>query len=100
MYAHITTLQVRPNAVEETVSIYTQRILPCIQQQPGCCFVTLLTNSSNCEIIAICWWASEADLLVGQCDSDYKQQLAQIGPLLLTTPVSHAYRVNWQVAPL
>jgi quinol monooxygenase YgiN len=100
MVAHFTTLQLRPNQVDEVIHIYEQGIIPHIQQQAGCRLITLLTDPTRAQIIAICWWESEADLLAGQTDSRYQQQLAQITPILLTSPINSSYQVSIQVAPI
>jgi hypothetical protein len=100
MVAHFTTLSLCPNKMDEGIRFYEHRILPLVQQQAGCRFITLLIEPASDQIIAISWWESETDLLAGQSDNHYQQQLAQIGPLLLTSPLCTSYQVKVQVAPI
>jgi heme-degrading monooxygenase HmoA len=100
MYAHLTTLQLRPDKMDEVLHIYEHGIIPLVQQQAGCRFITLLTDHNNQQVIAIGWWETEADLIAGQKESLYQQQWAQIHPILLTSPVCTSYFVSIQVAPI
>jgi quinol monooxygenase YgiN len=84
----------------DVIHIYEQRIIPLVQQQEGCRLITLLTNPTSHQVIAIGWWESEADLQAGQKDSRYQLQLAQISPILLASPVCTSYQVSIQVAPI
>ena len=100
MYAQLTALQLRPNRMGEVLQLYEQGIIPLVQQQQGCRFVTLLTSPTSDQVLAIYWWESEADLLAGQNNQCYQQQLDQIDAILLTSPVCTTYQVSLQVAPI
>lgn len=100
MYAHLTTLYLCPDKMDEVIDIYEQEIIPLLQQQQGCRLITLLTNPASDQIIAIGWWESEADLLTGQTDRRYQQQLTQVSPILTAAPVCASYQVSIQVAPI
>ena len=100
MYAHLTTLQLCPDKMDEALHIYEYGIIPLVQQQEGCRFITLLTDQNNDQVIAIGWWETEADLLAGQRDSLYQRRLAQINHILRTSPICTSYLVSIQVAPI
>jgi heme-degrading monooxygenase HmoA len=100
MVAQITTLQLRPDSIEEAVHIFEREIIPLVQRQIGCRYVTLLTQSAGAELISISWWESEAALLAGQLKSSYQQQVEQLMPLLRCTPVNASYQVSLQFAPI
>jgi quinol monooxygenase YgiN len=100
MYAQITTLQVLPDRVDDAITHYRDCIIPLVQQQPGCRLITLLSDPEQHQVLAICWWASEAYLRAGCADATYQQHIAHFASFLRATPTSCAYQVDVQVAPI
>ena len=100
MYANLTTLYLCPNKMDEVIHIYQQEIIPFVQRQEGCQLITLLVDPDRDQIIVIGWWESEAELQASQQETQYRQQLAQLNPILLATPLCTSYQVSLQVAPI
>lgn len=100
MYAHMTTIQLLHDRMDEAIHTFEHGIIPLVQQQEGCRLITLLTDPCSHKMIAIGWWETEADLLAGQGDSHYQQQMAQMRSVMLAPPVCTSYVVSIQVAPI
>ncbi len=47
MYAHLTTLYLCPNKMDEVIHIYKQEIIPFVQRQEGCQLITLLVDPDS-----------------------------------------------------
>lgn len=100
MVAHLTTLNLCPDKMDEVITIYKEGIIPLLHQLQGCRLITLLTDPPSNQIIAIGWWENESDLATGQMDSRYQQQLSQVAPNLTAIPRGTSYQVSIQVAPI
>jgi heme-degrading monooxygenase HmoA len=97
MNARVTTVQVRPDKIEDTIGIYRDSVTPSAQQQKGFKGLLLLTDPATGKGISIALWETEADMIAGESSGYYQQQLAKFKDVFSAPPVREQYEVSVQV---
>ena len=62
MYARSTTMQVRPESVDELISYVRDDVMPMVTQLDGCIGLSLLTDRDSGRCIATSAWATEESM--------------------------------------
>jgi heme-degrading monooxygenase HmoA len=96
MHARVTTVQLRPDAVDASIGIYQQEILPIIQAQPGFQRVYLLTDRATGNGVSITVWNSEADAQAYESSGTYRQLVAKLAANFAASPTLATYDVSVQ----
>jgi len=83
-YARVVRLKGDPNRVQETITVWTQHILPLLKKQRGFTGVTLVGNRKSGDALSVSYWDTEATM---------KEARGQVRPqalkcLLGSAPVS------------
>jgi quinol monooxygenase YgiN len=87
MYARITTTQVSPYRLDESVTIARERVVPVAKQQKGYKGYLMLVDRSTGKCMTITLWEGESEReITGEASSYYQDALAQIVPLLSAEP--------------
>ena len=89
MYARITTNQIRPGKLDETVSHVQSILLPAAKLQPGFKGFYLLTDRQNNRAITISLWESQEALDATSEGSDYYRRYIQRLPDIVGTENYH-----------
>ena len=97
MYARVTSFQLQPGKIDAWLHIARESVIPVVKQQRGYKNGLVLTDKNANRIMVITLWETEADMKAGETSGYYREQLAQVVPLLATMPVPEAYEVSVQV---
>ena len=96
MYARVTTVQVHPDKVEETTSIYRDSVVPAAKAQQGFHAAYMLVDPATGKGMSITLWETVADLEANETSGFYQQQLAKFAPLFTAPPTRETYEVSVQ----
>ena len=96
MNARVTTVQVRPDKMDEAIGIYRDSVTPAAQQQKGFKGLLMLTDRNTGKGISIALWETEADMMAGESSGYFQQQLAKFKDILNAPPVREQYEVSVQ----
>jgi hypothetical protein len=61
-YARVVRLKGDPNRVQETITVWTQHILPLLKKQRGFTGVTLVGNRKTGDALTVSYWETEATM--------------------------------------
>src|ERR1700694_2567729 len=61
-YARVVRLKGDPNRVHETITVWTQHILPLLKKQRGFTGVTLVGNRKTGDALTVSYWETEATM--------------------------------------
>ena len=61
-YARVVRLKGDPNRVQETITVWTQHILPLLKKQRGFTGVTLVGNRKSGDALSVSYWDTEATM--------------------------------------
>ena len=73
-YARVVRLKGDPNRVNETITVWTQHVLPLLKKQRGFTGVTLLGDRKTGDALTVSYWETEATM---------KEARGQVRPLAL-----------------
>jgi len=96
MHARVTTVQIRPDKMDEAIGIYRDSVTPAAQQQKGFKGVLLLTDRNTGKGISVTLWETEADMTTGESSGYFQQQLAKFKDIFGAPPVREQYEVSVQ----
>ena len=96
MNARVTTVQIRPDKMDEAIGIYRDSVTPAAQQQKGFKGLLMLTDRNTGKGISIALWETEADMMAGESSGYFQQQLAKFKDILSAPPVREQYEVSVQ----
>ena len=96
MNARVTTVQVRPDKMDEAIGIYRDSVTPAAQQQKGFKGLLMLTDRNTGKGISIALWETEADMMAGESSGYFQQQLAKFKDVFSAPPVREQYEVSVQ----
>jgi len=96
VYARVTTFQLQPGKIDAWLHIAHELVIPVIKQQRGYKNGVVLTDTNANKIMVITLWETEDDMKAGETSGYYREQLAQVVPLLAAVPVPEAYEVSVQ----
>ena len=86
MYCSITSIQVRPDKVDEFVRTYAEIAPGATQESNDLKSVQLLTERSTGKVLIIGWWETEAAARAWETNAWAQGSLGKLQPLL-TTPI-------------
>lgn len=94
MHARTTVATIPANQFDEAVEFVQKSFAPAASEQPGFRGFTLLVDRSQCQVVGITLWDTEANLMASSGAGGYYQdRLAQFRAYVSGTPVSTTYEV-------
>lgn len=93
MYARLTTLDVRPETVDEGIAIYKRSVIPAAKMQKGFVAAYLLADRHTGKAMSVTFWKSEEDALANERSRYYQEQIVKFLDLLVTNPIREGYEV-------
>ena len=96
MHARVTTVQIRPEKIEEANSIFRDSVIPAAQAQKGFRAAYLLVDSAPGKGMSITAWDSLEDLEANESSGFYQEQLAKFAPLFTAPPARETYEASVQ----
>ncbi len=96
MHARVVTVQIKPDKIEETLSVWRDAVLPTAKQQNGFKGVLVLTDRGAGKGLSITLWETEADMNAGEASGYFQEQLAKFANFFTGQPVREHYEVGLQ----
>jgi heme-degrading monooxygenase HmoA len=94
MFARMTTVQVRPDAIDQAVSIYRDSVIPAAKAQKGFVSAAMYMDRAAGKGVSITIWQTMDDLQAGETSGFYQEQVAKFAPLLTAAPVRESFEVS------
>ncbi len=94
MYARVTTINVRPDKVEEAVGITSDSVLAAAKEQPGFKGMHLLSNRETCKGVAITFWETREHLEASEKSGYYGEQVDRFSEILTGPPEMEVFEVD------
>ncbi len=93
MFVRMTTLNVKPESVDEGIAIYKKSVVPAARSQKGFVATYLLVDRPTGKSMAVTFWKSEEDALANEHSLYYQEQILKFVHLLVTNPIREGYEV-------
>ncbi|NHZ93652.1 hypothetical protein F2P45_32330 [Massilia sp. CCM 8733] len=91
MFARVTHIQAKPEKLGEVVALYTDSVLPVLQQLHGFKGTFLLTDPDTGKGMSITLWETQADRQAGDSDAALHGPIVEVMPLLAAPPLVQGY---------
>ena len=93
MFARVTTMNIRTDAIDEAIRIYRESVVPAAQSQKGFKRILLFLDRETGEALAVTLWESKEDSLANEKSLYYQEQLTKFLPFFKTPPVKEGFEV-------
>jgi heme-degrading monooxygenase HmoA len=93
MFARLTTINTRPERVDEGIAIYKKSVIPAAKLQKGFVAAYLLVDRPTGKGMSVTFWKTEEDALANERSRYYQEQLIKFLDLLVTNPIREGYEV-------
>jgi heme-degrading monooxygenase HmoA len=93
MHARVTALHLRPEKVDESVTLYQQQIVPVVKAQPGFQGIELLIDRATGNGVSVTIWNSEAEGQAYETNGTYRQLVAMVAANFSAPPSLATYEV-------
>ena len=94
MHARVVSFLVLPDKMDELIRVFRDVIIPTARAAKGNHGVTLLTDVATGRATAISLWETEDDMLAGEKNGYYREQIAKLLPYSEGQPVERHYAVS------
>ena len=91
MHARSITVHVQPGKVDELFSIYENSVERVNMQQKGCVGSSILVDTETGYGIMQIFWATAADMLLGEKNGCVLDHFAQVAPILASPLATEHY---------
>jgi heme-degrading monooxygenase HmoA len=93
MYARVTTVAVRPDKVNDVVTIFQGSIVPDVTAAQGCKGISLLVDPTTGNGLSITYWDTAANAQAYESSGGYQQQVAKVAQYFAGPPTVATYEV-------
>jgi heme-degrading monooxygenase HmoA len=97
MYARMTILELRLEAVEEAIRLFRTSVIPEAKKQKGYRGACLLVNRYEGKGRAVTFWRSERDAVANEQSRYYQEQLLKFLSMFSGPPIREGYEVSVHV---
>jgi heme-degrading monooxygenase HmoA len=97
MHARVVFTHVQADMEDAVIQLYDRSVLPAAMQQPGFRGLLHLVDHSKGKGISITLWETEDDMLAGESNGYYQEQLAKFEDKLSAFPTREDYEVTAKV---
>jgi heme-degrading monooxygenase HmoA len=94
MYARVTHVQIRMDAVDQAIAIYRDSVMAAAKAQKGFHATYMLTDASTGKGMSVTLWDSLEDLQASESSGYYQEQIAKFGPFLTAAPTREIFEVS------
>jgi len=94
MYARLTTLNVKPERIDEAIKIYRTSVVPAAKAQQGFVAAYLLTDRTAGQGMSMTIWKTEEDALANEHNLYYQEQLVKFLEFLQSPPIREGYEIS------
>jgi heme-degrading monooxygenase HmoA len=93
MFARLTTINTRPERVDEGIAIYKKSVIPAAKSQKGFVAAYLLVDRPTGKGMSVTFWKTEEDALANERSHYYQEQLVKYLDLLVGATIREGYEV-------
>jgi hypothetical protein len=93
MYARLTTIQIKPDKIDEATDIYRKSIVPAAKSQKGFCRINFFLDRKTGKAVSLALWDCEEDALANERSHYYQEQLVKLMHLFTSPPTRDGYDV-------
>jgi quinol monooxygenase YgiN len=98
MKARVVTVQIKPDKLDEAVSIFRDSVVPAASKYTGCHRIILATDRASGKGVSISVW-DEQELLSSEASGYLQEQIAKFAGVLAAPPVRELYDLRiWERA--
>ena len=94
MHARVVFFNVREGKREETISLFSDVVVPAAQKQKGFSGGLLLTDPGTGKGISIGLWATENDMIATENSDFYREWVSKFEEIFAAPPVMEHYEVS------
>jgi heme-degrading monooxygenase HmoA len=94
MFARLTTMNVKPDRIEEAIAIYKKSVIPAAKSQKGFVAAYLLADRETGKGLSITFWKTEQDALENERNRYYQEQLVKFLDMFQSPPIREGYEVS------
>lgn len=96
MFARVTTLDIKPERIDEAIELYRKSVVPAAKKQKGFVATYFLTDRKSGKSLAVTFWKAEADALANEHNLYYQEQLVKFLDMLRTGtgPIREGFEVS------
>lgn len=93
MFARVTTLQVRTDAIDGVIKIFNESVVPAAQSQKGFKRILLFLDRETGKAHSIALWETQQDAVDNEKSLYYQEQLTKFLPFYKEPPVKEGFDV-------
>ena len=94
MHCRVVTVRVRTGKTQECVDLYEKSVVPAAKLQKGFRNAFLMADAATGRGVSISFWDSESDMVEGERNGYYREQVAKFGSMLADAPLSEHYELK------
>ncbi len=91
MYSQVLRVNIQPGKMDEAIAIFKDSVAPAIHGWSGLQIGRLLVDRAGNKIMAVSFWASQADETGLQSSGPYQEQVAKFSALFAGPPEVEVY---------
>ncbi len=94
MFARVTTVQMRPEKLDEAIQLYHDSVVPAAQAQKGFRSTYLLTDRATGRGMTVTYFETAEDIAASEANGYYQAQLDKFAPLFSAPPQRTVFEVG------
>jgi len=94
MYARVTTVHLRVQAMEDAIKIYEESIIPAAKKQSGFKTAFFFSNRNAGKFVLITIWESIDFALANQKTGYYQEQIDKLSDFMVVKPEVEGFSVG------
>lgn len=96
MFARITSMNIKPERIEDAIAVYKKSVVPAAKSQKGFAAAYLLADRETGKMLSITFWKSEQDALENERNRYYQEQIVKFLDMLQSGPIREGYEVAFE----
>jgi heme-degrading monooxygenase HmoA len=94
MFARMTTLQIKPEYLDDAIRLFRKSVIPAARKQKGFRGACLLSDRPVGKGIAVTFWRSERDARANEENCYYQEQLVKSLAFFAAPPIREGFMVE------
>ena len=96
MYARLTSMNIKPEKIDEAIKIYETSVVPAAKSQSGFVAAYLFTDRPTGRGISMTIWKTQSDALANEHNRYYQEQLVKFIEFFQSPPIREGYEISVQ----
>ena len=94
MHCRAVSARVKAGKTQEAVDLYEKSVVPAARLQKGFRDAYLMADAATGRALSISIWDSQSDMVEGERNCYYREQVAKFGTMLAEAPVAEHYELK------